>query len=112
LAGVLPEALSCLSIAYEPVWAIGNAEHHATPQQAHDVHLLIRHKLRQIYGETWAQELTVHYGGSVDPENAATFFAQHGIDGVLLGGASLKADKFLSIVHTAIIAADCALQAV
>ncbi|WP_220464947.1 triose-phosphate isomerase [Granulicella sp. 5B5] len=86
LAGVPSEALSRLSIAYEPVWAIGNDEHHATPQQAHDVHLLIRRKLSQVYGETRAQKMTVQYGGSVEPENAAAFLGQPGIDGVLIGG--------------------------
>jgi triosephosphate isomerase len=103
LAGVPPDALSHLSIAYEPVWAIGNGAHHATPQQAHDAHLLIRRKLSEICGETWAQKLTVQYGGSVEPNNAAAFLGQHGIDGVLIGGASLKADEFLAIVNAGII---------
>jgi triosephosphate isomerase len=103
LAGVPPDALSHLSIAYEPVWAIGNGVHHATPQQAHDAHLLIRRKLSEICGETWAQKLTVQYGGSVEPNNAAAFLGQHGIDGVLIGGASLKADEFLAIVNAGII---------
>jgi len=102
LAGVPSDALSRLSIAYEPVWAIGNDEHHATPKQAHDVHLLIRRKLSQICGETWAQKMTVQYGGSVEPENAAAFLGQPGIDGVLIGGASLKADEFLAIAQAAI----------
>jgi len=102
LASVPGEALSSLSIAYEPVWAIGNAQHHATPRQAHDTHLLIRRKLSQLCGETWAREITVQYGGSVEPENASAFLSQPGIDGVLIGGASLKADEFLAIVHAAI----------
>jgi len=89
--------------AYEPVWAIGNAEHHATPQQAHDAHRLIREKLSQIFGATWSNELTIHYGGSVEPENAAAFLGQSGIDGVLIGGASLKADEFLAIVNAGVI---------
>jgi triosephosphate isomerase len=110
LAGILPETLSHLSIAYEPVWAIGNAEHHATPQQARDVHLLIRRKLSQICGETWAQKLTIHYGGSVEPENAAAFLGQHGVDGVLIGGASLKAEEFLAIVNAGIIETQAEMQ--
>jgi triosephosphate isomerase len=101
LAGVPGEALSRLSIAYEPVWAIGNDEHHATPKQAHDVHLLIRRKLSQICGKTWAQKMTVQYGGSVEPENASAFLGQPGIDGVLIGGASLEADEFLAIAEAA-----------
>jgi triosephosphate isomerase len=102
LADVPPAALSHLSIAYEPVWAIGNGEYHATPQQAHDAHVLIRRKLSQICGEAWAQRLTVQYGGSVESENAAAFLGQYGIDGVLIGGASLKADEFLAIVNAAV----------
>jgi triosephosphate isomerase len=101
LADVPAETLSHLSIAYEPVWAIGNDEHHATPGQAHDVHLLIRRKLGQICGEAWAQKMTVQYGGSVEPTNAAAFLGQSGIDGVLIGGASLNANKFLAIVQAA-----------
>jgi triosephosphate isomerase (TIM) len=66
------------------------------------VHLLIRRKLSQICGETWAQKMTVQYGGSVEPENAAAFLGQPGIDGVLIGGASLKADEFLAIAQAAI----------
>jgi len=112
LAGVPDEALSRLSVAYEPVWAIGNDEHHATPQQAHDVHLMIRHKLGQICGDTWAQEMTVQYGGSVKPENAASFLGQPGIDGVLIGGASLKADEFLAIVKTAASVIEAEMQRV
>jgi triosephosphate isomerase len=102
LGGVPNEALSRLSIAYEPVWAIGNEEHHATPKEAHDAQLLIRRKLSQICGETWAQEMTVQYGGSVEPANAAAFLGQHGIDGVLIGGASLRADEFLAIARAAL----------
>jgi len=101
LAGVEGKALSRLSIAYEPVWAIGNDMHHATPKQAADAHVLIRRKLSQICGETWAQKLTVQYGGSVEPKNAAAFLGQPGIDGVLIGGASLKADEFLAIASAA-----------
>jgi len=102
LANVPPEFFSRLSIAYEPVWAIGNALHHETPQQAHDALLLIRKKLSQICGENRSQQMIVQYGGSVEPDNASAYFGQHGIDGVLIGGASLKADKFLAIVHAAI----------
>ena len=110
LANLPPEFLSRLSIAYEPVWAIGNALHHENPQQAHDVHLLIRHRLSHIVGETWAQKMPVQYGGSVEPGNAAGFLGQHGIDGVLIGGASLKADEFLAIIHAAILETQAELQ--
>jgi len=102
LADVPAEALSRLCVAYEPVWAIGNVEHHATPQQAQDTHVVIRRKFGQIYGETWAQKLSISYGGSVEPQNAAAFLSQHDVDGALIGGASLKAEEFLAIVRAGI----------
>jgi triosephosphate isomerase len=84
LASVSADDLANLSIAYEPVWAIGNEEHHATPTQAHDAHVLIRKKVSLIFGEPVSREMSVQYGGSVEPENAASFLAQPGIDGVLM----------------------------
>jgi triosephosphate isomerase len=102
LANVPPEFFSRLSVAYEPVWAIGNSLHHENPQQAQDALLLIRKKLSQICGEIRAQQMIIQYGGSVETENANAYLGQHDIDGVLIGGASLKADKFLAIVHAAI----------
>ena len=111
LAGVPIDILHRLSIAYEPVWAIGSLEHHATPQQAHDAQLLIRTKLTQIIGAEWAQNLTIHYGGSVEPENAAAFLSQPGIDGVLIGGASLKAEEFLAVLEDAMDVASGELAA-
>lgn len=102
LAGIPLQILPHVSIAYEPVWAIGSLKHHATPQQAHDAQLLIRKKLTEIVGEEWAERLPVQYGGSVEPENTAAFLAQPGIDGVLIGGASLKADEFLAIVNASV----------
>jgi triosephosphate isomerase len=110
LAGVPIDILHRLSIAYEPVWAIGSLEHHATPQQAHDAQLLIRSKLRQIIGMGWAEKLAIHYGGSVEPENAVAYLSQPGIDGVLIGGASLKADEFLAIIKAADTVAEGELQ--
>ena len=80
-----------LSVAYEPVWAIGNSLHHENPQQAQDALLLIRKKLSQKYAEEYrAQQMIVQYGGSLKPENATAYLGQHDIDGVLIGGASLK----------------------
>ena len=101
LAGVPSEVLSRLSIAYEPVWAIGSREHHATPRQAHAALLLIRAKLTQLVGLDWSERLTIHYGGSVEPGDAAAFLSQPGIDGVMIGGESLKVDDFLAIVEAA-----------
>jgi len=110
LSEVPNEILPRLSIAYEPIWAIGSLEHHATPQQALNAQFLIRAKLAEIVGADRAQKLTVHYGGSVDPENAAAFLSQPGIDGALIGGASLKADDFLAIVHAAVAETPTELQ--
>jgi triosephosphate isomerase len=102
LAGVSPDTLTRLSIAYEPVWAIGNLEHHATPQQAQDAHAVIRRRFGQMFGEKSAQALAIQYGGSVKPENAAALLCRDGVDGALVGGASLIADQFLAIVRAGI----------
>jgi len=102
LADVSADSLTRLSIAYEPVWAIGNLEHHATPQQAQDAHALIRRRFGQMFGEKSAQTIPIHYGGSVKPDNAAALFCRDGVDGALIGGASLHADQFLAIVRAAI----------
>jgi triosephosphate isomerase len=102
LAGVSKTALTCLSVAYEPVWAIGNAEHHATPEQAQEAHVIIRRRLGQLFDETSADAIAIQYGGSVKPDNAAAFLSRPGIDGALIGGASLHADEFLAIVRSGI----------
>jgi triosephosphate isomerase len=96
------DTLPRLSIAYEPVWAIGNPSHHATPDQAQQAHEFIRHRFGQIFDDKSAQALTVQYGGSVEPDNAASFFSRPDVDGALIGGASLHADQFIAIVRTAI----------
>jgi triosephosphate isomerase len=88
-----------MTIAYEPLWAIGNLGHHATPQQAQDAHALIRRRVGQMFGEKSARTLVIQYGGSVKPENAAALLGQPGVDGALVGGASLDADQFLAIVQ-------------
>ena len=102
LLGVSADALTRLSIAYEPVWAIGNLAHHATPQQAQDAHAGIRRRFGQMFGEKSAQTLTIQYGGSVKPDNAAALLGRSGVDGALVGGASLHADEFLAIVRAGI----------
>jgi len=93
-------------IAYEPVWAIGTGKN-ATPQQAQDVHRLIRKLLSQLYSWQIADRVIIQYGGSVKPENAEDLLHQPDIDGARVGGACLKADSFsairkasLSSVHT------------
>ena len=99
LAGVSADALPRLSIAYEPVWAIGNPGHDATPQQAQDAHAVIRRHFGRMFDEKSAQALVIQYGGSVKPENAAALLGRPGVDGGLIGGASLNADQFLAIVR-------------
>lgn len=101
LAALSAPALPRLSIAYEPVWAIGNTGHQATPQQAEEGHCIIRDSLARIFGQA-AQDIVIQYGGSVKPENASALLSQPNVDGALIGGASLKADQFLAIVHVAI----------
>jgi triosephosphate isomerase len=99
VAGVTADTLPRLSVAYEPVWAIGNLAHHATPQQAQDAHAGIRRRFARVFGEPAAAALVISYGGSVEPENAAAFLSRPGVDGALVGGASLHAEPFLGIVR-------------
>jgi triosephosphate isomerase len=86
-------------IAYEPVWAIGTGKT-ATPQQAQDVHAFIRARLRKLDGKI-ADGVRILYGGSVKGSNAAEIFAMADVDGGLIGGASLKADEFITICRAA-----------
>lgn len=84
-------------LAYEPVWAIGTGLT-ASPEQAQEVHAFIRDTIAKHYDATVADHTTILYGGSANPSNAATLFAQKDIDGGLIGGASLKSRDFLEIV--------------
>jgi triosephosphate isomerase (TIM) len=88
-------------IAYEPVWAIGTGKV-ATPQQAQDVHKLIRGLLAKLYSSATADKVVIQYGGSVKPDNAKELLHQPDIDGALVGGACLKADSFTAIVQAAV----------
>ncbi len=97
LAGIAAEQMRTIVIAYEPVWAIGTGKV-ATTQQAEEVHLDLRKIMAERYNDQIAQAVTIQYGGSVKPDNAAELLAQPDIDGALVGGASLKADQFLGIV--------------
>ncbi|NPA43518.1 MAG: triose-phosphate isomerase [Chlorobi bacterium] len=92
-------------IAYEPVWAIGTGKT-ATPEQAAEMHARIREIVARLAGDDIARAVPVLYGGSVKPANAAAIFAQPGVDGGLIGGASLKADDFLAIVRAAVETAE------
>ena len=105
LVDVPAEVLTRVTIAYEPVWAIGASGHEATPQQVQDAHSLIRRRFARMYGEKSAQAVVIQYGGSVKPENAASMLTANGVDGALIGGASLHADQFLAIVRAGIVEA-------
>jgi triosephosphate isomerase len=84
-------------VAYEPVWAIGTGKT-ATPELAAEAHAVIRREAREVFGEEFAAQLRILYGGSVKPDNAASLMAQEEIDGALVGGASLDPKSFAAIV--------------
>ena len=86
-----------LVVAYEPVWAIGTGKT-ATPQMAADAHVLIRGEAAKAFGEEFAAQLRILYGGSVKPENAKALMSEEEIDGALVGGASLDPKSFAAIV--------------
>ncbi len=97
LAGLAPVQIGKLTLAYEPVWAIGTGKT-ATTGQAQEVHGQIRGFLREMAGPHTAEAVRIQYGGSVKPDNAAELLGQPDIDGALVGGASLKVDDFARIV--------------
>jgi triosephosphate isomerase (TIM) len=100
LKGVSASSVGRLTISYEPVWAIGTGVN-ATTQQAQDAHAYIRRRCGELLGAGAADGMTILYGGSVKPDNAADLLRQPDVDGALVGGASLKADSFLAIVRAA-----------
>jgi triosephosphate isomerase len=101
LHGSLPEAATAANtvIAYEPVWAIGTGRT-ATPEQAQEVHAMIRSELVGKFGQGVADAMRVLYGGSMNAKNARELLAQSDIDGGLIGGASLKADEFMAVAES------------
>jgi len=101
LAGLTPDQVGKVVIAYEPVWAIGTGKT-ATPDQAQAVHAFIRKVLAKVSTEAVAEAVRIQYGGSVKPENAKELMSKPDIDGGLIGGASLKADSFAAIVKAAL----------
>ena len=100
LKDVTPADCERLVIAYEPVWAIGTGKT-ATPDQAQEVHALIRATLAKLVGAETAETVRIQYGGSMKPTNAAELLAKKDIDGGLIGGAALKAADFAGIVAAA-----------
>jgi len=98
LAGVSAEQMKRVTIAYEPVWAIGTGLT-ATPEGAQEVHAFIRQHLTEMYGAEVAQAVRIQYGGSVAPDNVNKLMACPDIDGALVGGASLVVDKFSKIIN-------------
>ncbi len=95
----LPEAdLKKIVIAYEPIWAIGTGRT-ATPDQAQEMHAYIRSRIAKKYSKETADQISILYGGSCKPGNAAALFSCPDVDGALIGGASLKADSFVAIAQ-------------
>ena len=91
--------LDQLVVAYEPVWAIGTGKT-ATAEQAQEVHAMIRALLGELFGADVAQEMRIQYGGSAKPNNTAELMANPDVDGLLVGGASLKVEDFAAMVQT------------
>lgn len=100
VAGLSAGQVAELTVAYEPVWAIGTGKT-ATTFQAQEVHAAIRSLLRELAPSS-AESVRIQYGGSVKPDNAAELMAQPDVDGALVGGASLKAQDFVQIVKGAL----------
>jgi len=98
LEGVAEAGLARVTLAYEPVWAIGTGRV-ATPEQAGEVHTYLRGVLAGLYSDPLADRTRILYGGSVNPDNAAELVAVPDVDGALVGGASLKAETFIPIIE-------------
>ncbi|MBO4388333.1 MAG: triose-phosphate isomerase [Spirochaetales bacterium] len=101
LTGVSAADMKRITLAYEPVWAIGTGVT-ATADDADSAHAFVRGLVESLYGKEVAENLIIQYGGSVKPSNAKELLGRENIDGALVGGASLTADKFLPIVESAL----------
>ena len=99
LAGVSAADMAKVTIAYEPVWAIGTGKT-ATPADAEAIHAYVRKVIADMYGSDVAEKVIIQYGGSMKPENAQDLLNQKDIDGGLIGGAALKVDSFEKICKT------------
>ena len=100
LRGVMQDQIRRVTIAYEPIWAIGTG-YTATAEQAGEVCEAIREVVRQLYGARLARAVSILYGGSMNTANAAALLAQPDVDGGLIGGASLKTESFEDIIEAA-----------
>ena len=100
LAGIAPEQIGALVMAYEPIWAIGTGRT-ALPADAQEVCAAIRRCVADIAGEAAAASVRIQYGGSVKPDNAAELLSLPDVDGALVGGASLDPEQFVAIVRGA-----------
>lgn len=98
LEGLTVTDVERIIIAYEPVWAIGTGKT-ATPEQAQEMHSFIRRILAEMQGDGVADKVRILYGGSVKPENIKALMSQKDVDGALVGGASLEAESFATIVN-------------
>jgi triosephosphate isomerase (TIM) len=98
LNGIGQDKLNQVTIAYEPIWAIGTGKT-ATPEVAQRTISMIRKWIASYYSQTASEQIRILYGGSVKPENAASLMSQDDIDGALVGGASLEAESFWQIIH-------------
>ncbi len=99
LEGLCKERVAAVTIAYEPVWAIGTGRT-ATPEQAQEVHAAIRVLIEKLYDKSVASAMRIQYGGSANPGNTAELMAKPDVDGLLVGGASLKVDSFAAMIKT------------
>ena len=101
LTGLTAEQMKTVTLAYEPVWAIGTGRN-ATPAQAQEAHAIIRGLLKKLFGAPVADATRIQYGGSVKGDNAKELMSQPDVDGALVGGASLDAKSFVAIVRNAL----------
>ena len=98
-AGLSRAKLEHLVIAYEPIWAIGTGNN-ATPEDVHEMKLFIQKVLTDLYGRNFAEKVCIRYGGSVNAKNAGDLIQRGMVDGFLVGGASLHADEFITIIKS------------
>ena len=99
LKGLQTDEIEKITVAYEPVWAIGTGKT-ATPEQAQQVHEMLRNWIKNNYNREIAETIRIQYGGSVKPDNAKELLSQKDIDGALVGGASLDAESFIAIIKS------------